>query len=151
MICRAIVMASTMFCASACVAQEVIPAPVPATGEIARTYRVELYDLFRCVVSLTPQLRKPLRGWAMTYTDEIAYIEAAGLTEIRFRPVSMSETQVLIRGVGNPYRLFFPGKWLATADACARSPDSVDASSLPTDPSEIVRTRRRARPIRARM
>ena len=150
MICRAVVMASAMVCASACVAQEDVPVVVPATGEIARTYRVVIYDLFRCVVGLTPQLRKPARGWAMTYSDEVAYIEAGGLTEVRFRPVSTTETQVLIRGIGNPYRLFYPGRWLAAADACALNPGSVDASSVPVDSAEIVRTTRRTVTVRAR-
>jgi hypothetical protein len=145
---RAIVMASGMFCASACVAQEDAPILVRATAEIAKTYRIEIYDLFRCVVGLTPELREPAPGWAMTYTDEVAYIEAGGSTDIRFRPVSTSETQVLIRTIGNPYRAFFPGRFLATAEACALNP--VPPVPLVSE-EKTVRMTHHTVTIRARM
>src|SRR5260370_31033757 len=98
--CRAILMATAALCTSACVAERDVPVGPPISAEIARTYRVETYDLFRCVIGLTPELRRPALGWTMTYTDQFALIEAAGIVEIQFRHVGPRETEARGRPVG---------------------------------------------------
>jgi hypothetical protein len=149
---RAILVAAATLCASACPAQEDVPVDLPVSAEIVRTYRIEIYDLFRCFIGLTPELRNSASGWTMTYTDSLALIEAAGLAEIGFRPVGPRETEVVIAAVGNPYRLFHPGKWFATAAACARGPGDIQASSaLPPWSAEPERAPRRRLPLRSRM
>jgi hypothetical protein len=148
---QAVLVAAATFFASACAAQEVVLLGPPISAEVVRTYRIELGDLFRCFIGLTPELRNPASGWTMTYTDTLALIDAAGLAQIGFRPVGPGETELVVTAVGNPYRLFHPGRWIARAEACARDPGDLQGVAPEPWPAEPDLSAHRRLPLRSRM